>query len=480
TNQSKNKIERFNVGGRIFATTRETLLNSTIYSSTQRPSSVAVSTDTDQIIYQTYNNANRNSQNRQNYFTKLISDEDHLKNFVLKDDSGAYFVDRSSEYFEIILDFLKTGELNVRKHLIDCKAHSDGSCHNNINSSNTIELFNHDTQTLMQRLIREADFYMIDISDQLYNIVGDGLYVSDDLKSGKNSRRSLLFFDKEPIYKPASVFMNGLFMNSVVTDKEILVRNGTLEIFNDNHSLAIVAYPTTVCGDEQIEELQQQQPHTINQHRRSGASDSALIMRDQTRFNTMFTLREVRAPEQLMINTNGKHYYNLSDYNHSIQFTRIDSLHVKIKEVFLRTPGVTACLSGGSQLINNQTHSGTPPHISQLSSNLRSSSPTNIDVENTSSAFDEKDDSYFANFEYQSPPQEEHVQLVARPQSSFMNFISPNSDESVVVVETVLRILKTNFLVKNKKEFMYVESRNRVYWLIKKHLLVFELSNKNL
>lgn len=64
------------------------------------------------------------------------------------------------------------------------------------NLANLHALMNHDTQVFVQHLIREADFYMIDISDQLYNIVGDGLYVSEDLKGGTNARRSLFFFDK--------------------------------------------------------------------------------------------------------------------------------------------------------------------------------------------------------------------------------------------------------------------------------------------
>jgi hypothetical protein len=65
---------------------------------------------------------------------------------------------------------------------------------------NIPSLIHHDMQVFAQKLIKEADFYMIDISDQLYNIVGDGVYVSEDLKGG--SRRSLFFFDKDPIYKP--------------------------------------------------------------------------------------------------------------------------------------------------------------------------------------------------------------------------------------------------------------------------------------
>lgn len=82
-------------------------------------------------------------------------------------------------------------------------------------------------------------------------------------------------------------------MNNMVVDKEILVRNGTLEVYNDQAQLNLVIFPTTVHGDEQVNEFQQrQQPHIVNQHRRSGDSDNALIVNDLTRFNTSFVLRE--------------------------------------------------------------------------------------------------------------------------------------------------------------------------------------------
>jgi hypothetical protein len=482
--ETTNAIERFNVGGKIFCVSKETLLNSTIYSTFNRPRSVPHGLSLEggeQQFLSSIDQRPHHSGNAHNFFTKLI--EGAQNDFVLKDDTGAYFIDRSSQFFEIILDFLRTGELNIPRQLDSLSLMNVLSQQPNVNLANLHALVNHDTQVFTQRLIREADFYMVDISDQLYNIVGDGLYVSEDIKGGTTARRSVFFFDKDPIYKPASLFLNGLFLNNMVSDKEILVRNGTIEVYNEHAQLSLVIYPTTVNGDEQVNEFQQPQPNVVHQHRRTENSENALIVRDLSRFNTSFILREVKAPMQIMINMNGKNYFNLSDYNHSIKFTRVDTFHIKVTEKFIRNP--TAPSSTILVQANGTVPvSGSIPIVTATTGNaVRPTTPTEFESNNT-----EDEDPYFINYDYQTSPTNENHRLI-RPRSlsssksvfgsSTMNVLQ-QGDDNVLVAETVFRILKTNFLAKNKREFMYIESRNRVYWLTKRNLLVFELSNKNL
>lgn len=169
-----------------------------------------------------------------------------------------------------------------------------------------------------------------------------------------------------------------------------------------------------------------------------------------------------------MINMNGKNYFNLSDYNHSIKFERVDTFHIKVTERFIK-PNVPT----SSTLPTQATNSNSP--ISSINpivptTTTRPTTPTDM-VPNNSN---EEDEPYFMNFELSQQNNESHRLIRARSTSRLQN------DENVLITETVLRILKNNFLAKSKREFMYIESRNRVYWLNKRNLLVFELSNKNL
>jgi hypothetical protein len=177
---------------------------------------------------------------------------------------------------------------------------------------------------------------------------------------------------------------------------------------------------------------------------------------------------------QLMINMNGKNYFNLSDYNHSIKFTRVDTFHIKVTEKYVRTG------SSGPTPQSNPNYVPTLPI--NTTQTVKPTTPTEFDQ----NVFNDDSEPFILNFEHGSISPTEH--RLSRPRSisksmmmgsSSIN-ISQQGDDNVMIAETVFRVLKTNFLAKNKREFMYIESRNRVYWLTKKNLLVFELSNKNL
>jgi hypothetical protein len=170
---------------------------------------------------------------------------------------------------------------------------------------------------------------------------------------------------------------------------------------------------------------------------------------------------------------NGKVYFNLSDYNHSIKFSRVDTFHIKVTEKYIRS-------SGSSANVPTQTAPTTTGNITNSSTVARPTTPTEFEANNLD------EESFIMNFEHGSISPTEGHRLI-RPRSLSKSIMGSSSinvlqqgDDNVLVAETVFRVLKTNFLAKNKREFMFIDSRNRVYWLTKKNVLVFELSNKNL
>jgi hypothetical protein len=122
--------------------------------------------------------------------------------------------------------------------------------------------------------------------------------------------------------------MNGLFLNNLVCDKEIIVKNGCIEVYNENAQLHFAIYPTTVHGDENhVNEFVQMQPQNIHQNRRSGESDNALIVRDLTRFGTSFILRE--GTINYLLTTPSQSTYAINDQHERkelFQLIRLQSL----------------------------------------------------------------------------------------------------------------------------------------------------------
>lgn len=83
-----NGIARFNVGGKIFCTTRETLMNSTMYSTCNRPRSTPNGLsleggDITQFLASSASTNQSQSVHAHNFFTKLIEGGD-FNDFVLK------------------------------------------------------------------------------------------------------------------------------------------------------------------------------------------------------------------------------------------------------------------------------------------------------------------------------------------------------------------------------------------------------------
>lgn len=127
----------------------------------------------------------------ENYFTRLLDENQHLG--FIKDENGCYFIDRNPKYFALILEYLKSGELN----LFDSAEYRSSEL-------DAPEYGFHDLQLFAQKIIKESDYFMLDVSDQLYNIVGDQLYVSDCFqdRTNRSNQRCLIFFDKDPLRRP--------------------------------------------------------------------------------------------------------------------------------------------------------------------------------------------------------------------------------------------------------------------------------------
>jgi hypothetical protein len=103
------EIVRLNVGGQLFLTTKTTLIG-----------------------------------RGENFFVPLINGEFS----TLKDETGAYFVDRNGSYFAPILDYLRNGTLIVPQGL------------------------------KLESILQEASFYSIDVVPGLCGDIKEGLYTS--------------------------------------------------------------------------------------------------------------------------------------------------------------------------------------------------------------------------------------------------------------------------------------------------------------
>jgi len=77
----KSNIIKINIGGTMFSTT-----NSTLFGHHLSP-----------------------GQRQNNFFTSILSG----KTASIKDENGAYFVDRDPTYFPVILEYLRTGVVNI-------------------------------------------------------------------------------------------------------------------------------------------------------------------------------------------------------------------------------------------------------------------------------------------------------------------------------------------------------------------------------
>ncbi|KAL9643827.1 hypothetical protein ABK040_016821 [Willaertia magna] len=635
-NTSQNQIVKFNVGGKIFYTTRETINNS-VHLSTQQDSNcspfsqlirstsssslsqnnkdsspIPISTDYSSLstlvdfhyrknrksidstasigssntnsisnLSPTYNTT---SPFLENYFTKLLDENNHVG--ILKDESGCYFIDRNPKYFAILLEYLKTGELE----LIGSYPSSE---------FDTPEYGFHDLQLFTQKIIKEADYFLIDISDQIYNIVSDQIYVNESFHERTvRNQRTLLFFDKDPLKKPCSLFLNGIFLDKLVVDKECFVRNGVIECYfeenvnegirfrkkslrkanankknvnigsddspqtegdessqkrksiapldsslllstsntssshgmgsisSSNRSaklkLQFVIYPqvevkkderknmmnyigmdtSLLIEDEETNGGQADQLSLDNllyaygqrASRRISMEfphlvDNVLVVKDVQGFKREFRLKEMVEPPSFKLTFN-KMYYNLSDYNHSVKILKDD----KDKDYVT----VVECLiiPFDKLLSTDIKGDNTPPTSLQRTrsdlsdgvvngSGLASSSNTTNDTHynfiNNDLLYNEIGSSDSDEDEFSVPQASVKRKSLAVLKTNNKVSTLRGTPGAEQTKETRMKIIRNNFFAKSKKEFIYVESKNRIYWVSRNRgLLTLELSNKNL
>ncbi|KAF0983597.1 hypothetical protein FDP41_010662 [Naegleria fowleri] len=200
--------------------------------------------------------------NFENYFTRLLDDNQHLG--IIRDENGCFFIDRNPKYFAIILEYLKSGELN----LFDSAEYRSSEL-------DTPEHGFHDLQLFAQKIIREADYFMIDISDQLFNIVGDQLYVSEFFqdRTNRSNQRCLIFFDKDSHRRPCSLYMSGIWFDHHIIDKECFVRNGVIEIYMEENTMA----GTMLTNDS----IMMMNPNAANNYNNSSSGSSSRARRNK-------------------------------------------------------------------------------------------------------------------------------------------------------------------------------------------------------
>jgi hypothetical protein len=455
------QIVQFNVGGTIFATSRDTLVSmSKLYTLKTQPfnAATAATPNEDTMNSHTFSEHTYDSDmedneymENENFFTRLLDDSNN--ELAAKDQNGAYFIDRNKDYFQIILEFIRTGDLVLPFHCIEQKSGPDGL---------TIALM----QSFVQKLIREADFYMIDISSQLYNIVGDGIYISEEIKS---ERKSICFFDKDPIFQPCSVFINGTIQAKALQDKELFICNGSLLMYNTDKELEYVLYPTvasSVSNDGTSSHIHFRQVGTSSY--RQGISNmstsNVIVVRDCKKFNKTFILKETTPPEKILLSHN-KAYFNLSDYNHSILFEAIDNQHFNViescKDEVTSSDGIT------SQTI---TTPATPKKLfpEEIIIGSRYTFSRMRPLHGLFPDEDEDEDVITVNL----APSPVHHNNSSRDLKA--------QESSNIIGKTRMRVIKNNFIAKSKLNFIYIESRNRLYWCRGGKLSIFGLSNKSL
>jgi hypothetical protein len=403
-----NSLVRLNVGGKMFMTHRDTLLSSKIYTLKhqgyhQSYQAVGIIDDTASSTTSTVRDDASEDNDDENFFIKLL---DESNKFAVKDSDGAYFIDRSYSLFEVILEFIRTGDLILP-----------------IN-----ETIDHVLQTiLVQKVLREADFYMIDISSQLYNIVGDGIYVSEEPKGFK---KCMFFFDKDPTFKPSSVFVNGIFRNEFCLDREVRIINGTLIMYNNRDQVEYIMYPTTASYNGQL---------SLRTNTHTGGSNlpAVIVVRDSKRFNSTFILREAVPPNKIALNFS-KAYYDLSDYNHSIRLLPLDTHTLQIVETFkddLVPQSVTATPSSVSA--TRTASILTPEELFREKYTFSRRRPLH-------GVFEEDDDE-----EPSTPRQPNTVQNHHNQNGSSGTGSTTSSPRDIS--KTSMKLIRTNFIAKSKK-----------------------------
>jgi len=400
--------------------------------------------------------------NSANFFTQLLQDSN--EEMTVKDETGAYFIDRNKDYFGIILEFIRSGELNIPLAVASPGNNSGSNSAYSYQQSNQTMFANPMTQSFVQKLICEADFYMIDISSQLYNIVGDGIYVSEDEKG--SDKRCLLFFDKDPVFQPCSLFMNGAFRSESLHDKELYICNGSLLMYNSAGELEYVMYPTTATTSgnsttSSYVHFRQSNNTGVSPGRGSMASTNVIVVRDCKRFNKNFILREAVPPSKILL-SHDKAYFNLSDYNHSIRIEHIDSQHYLIIESF-KDDGAPV---PNDLLMHDVIGLATKPAKKALPQEMvignRYTFPRMRPLHGLfPDEDDENDDVPVSHGSSSSSTRSQH-------------------DSGKILSRTRMRVVKTNFIAKSKGNFMYIESRNRLYWHRGGKVLAFGLANKSL
>jgi len=545
------------------------------------------------------NTVSRHSTTFDNYFTRLLDENQHLG--IIRDENGCFFIDRSPKYFALIIEYLKSGELN----LFDSAEYRSSEL-------DTPEYGFHDLQLFAQKIIKEADYFMIDVSDQLYNIVGDQLYVSDSFQDrifNRANQRCLIFFDKDPLRKPCSLYMNGIWFDRHIIDKECFVRNGVIEIYMDNENekkknnssnqqfgssgngFGVGSYDHTDSDFEnqfnkrrslahgggdyfssslstggnnasrssnsyrlqfvihpQVEVKSNEKRTMMNfigmdpslfdtvLNTPSGTDDispntssnvdystlfstygmlgssrrlsmeypqvveNVLVVKDTNSFKKEFRLKEVTEPSMFKVQFNKK-YFNLLDYNHSIKMVRDDKDrdHITIVETFAQVPEKfgTGNIENNPNIVSGfNTVSGATSGkdtsrrgalseinfqpIGKTLSNLSDDAKQNSDSKNMI----EGNDLYV---EVASSDEDDEF-TVPQPVSTKRKSLNPGllkskstTKQSDQTRETRMRVIRNNFFAKSKREFIYIESKNRVYWAsASRGLITLELSNKNL
>ena len=163
-----------------------------------------------------------------------------------------------------------------------------------------------------------------------------------------------------------------------------------------------------------------------------------------------------------------KPYFNLSDYNHSIRVLQIDSSSLQIIEVFKDDAPVPPTLhnSSNSGPTSRPTNIRTPEEIFREKYTFARMRPLHGLIEDEGEEEDSSD-----------------LQSVATNSGSFLvgSATTPTvGTKDNVLSKTRMKVIRTNFIAKSKKNFIYIESRNRLYWNRAGKVLIFELSNKNL